>query len=143
MQRWDHLEYLFSGWAVSTRARDMLAEGGTGLLVDLCGRDRDKLDTPVVIEAWQRGDATASRLMDDVIDTLARGLCNVVAMLNPDTIVIGGGMAQAGEPFFRAVGEAVLRHVFAPFADNFTIKPAKLGESAVPVGALLLAARAV
>jgi len=124
--RWDHVEYFCSGWAVSKRAAQM------------SGR-REPPDAARILEAWQNGDRQATGLMEDVIETLARGLCNVVAMLNPDVIVIGGGMALAGAPLFDAIREAVAQHVFQPFADNFTIEPAGLGEMAVPVGALLLA----
>lgn len=67
-------------------------------------------------------------------------LANVVTLLNPDIVVVGGGVSLAGEKFFRLLRETVRRYVFAPFRRNFTIVPAGLGETVVVVGAALLAA---
>ena len=68
-------------------------------------------------------------------------LANVITLLNPDIVVVGGGVANAGERFLRPVRAQVARFVFPPFRRNFRIVPAALGESVVVVGAALLAAR--
>ncbi|MAE64577.1 MAG: hypothetical protein CMJ18_09945 [Phycisphaeraceae bacterium] len=138
-RRWDHVEYLCSGWAIGRRAAGMAAGETSGILHDLCEADTQRIDAPMVLEAWRRGDPCATTLMDDVLDALCHALCNVVSMLNPDVIVIGGGLAQAGDLFLDAVRGVVDREVFVPFKDNFRIVPAALGEKAVPVGALILA----
>ncbi len=140
--RWERVEHLCSGWAIQRRARDGLADHPTGPLFDLCDGQPDRIDAALVARAWQQGDPTATRLMDDVIDSLSHALCTVIALLNPDIIVIGGGVALIGPPLFDALTRAVHQHVFEPFADNFTIAPATLAETAVPAGALLLAANA-
>jgi glucokinase len=67
-------------------------------------------------------------------------LANAITLLNPDIVVIGGGVAQAGDRFFRPVRAQVARLVFQPFRMNFRIVPAALGETVVVVGAALLAA---
>ena len=139
LRRWDRLELLCSGWSIGQRARDMVEADRSTLLVKLCQGHIERLDASGVAKAWQADDPTATRLMDDVIDSFSRAICNVVALLNPQIIVVGGGVAQMGDPFFGALRKAVHSRVFAPFAENFMIKPAELGEMAVPVGALLLA----
>jgi glucokinase len=68
-------------------------------------------------------------------------LANVITLLNPDTVVVGGGVSLAGERFFRPLRATVRRFVFAPFRHNFKIVPAGLGETVVVVGAALLATR--
>ena len=68
-------------------------------------------------------------------------LANAITLLNPDIVVIGGGVALAGDRFFRPVRAQVARLVFQPFRMNFSIVPAALGEAVVVVGAALLAAR--
>jgi len=141
LERWDRVECLCSGWAIGRRAKAM-AEGPQGRdFIASCGGEMKSIDARTVAEAWQRGDPTAARLMEDVIDSLSRSLCNVIALLNPEVIVIGGGVALTGPPLFEALDTAVRRHVFAPFAENFKVVPAVLGESAVPVGAMLMAGR--
>jgi glucokinase len=68
-------------------------------------------------------------------------LANAITLLNPDIVVIGGGVARAGERFFRAVRAQVARLVFQPFRMKARIVPAALGETVVVVGAALLATR--
>jgi glucokinase len=68
-------------------------------------------------------------------------LANAITLLNPDIVVIGGGVSLAGDRFLRPVREQVARLVFHPFRPNFRIVRAALGEAVVVVGAALLAAR--
>ncbi len=67
-------------------------------------------------------------------------LANVVSLLNPDIVVVGGGVSLAGERFFKPLRATVRQLVFAPFRGNFRIVPEGLGEAVVVVGAVLLAA---
>ena len=140
--QWGRVEHLCSGWAIQRRAREMTAGSG-GVLAERCNGDLDRIDAALVGRAWQDGDPVATRLMEDVIDALGHALCTIVALLNPDIIVIGGGVALLGPPLFDALDHTVRQHVFEPFADNFHLTPAALGELAVPVGALLLAGETV
>ena len=68
-------------------------------------------------------------------------VANAIALLNPDIVIVGGGVATAGEKFFRPLRATVSRHVFRPFRNNYRLVPPKLGQSVVVVGAALLAAR--
>jgi glucokinase len=68
-------------------------------------------------------------------------LANAITLLNPDIVVVGGGVANAGERFLRPVRAQVRRLVFQPYLGNFRIVRAALGDSGVVVGAALLAAR--
>ncbi|HVM63127.1 MAG TPA: ROK family protein [Verrucomicrobiae bacterium] len=67
-------------------------------------------------------------------------LANAITLLNPDIVVIGGGVARAGERFLRPVRATAKRFVFGPFRRNFQIVPAALGETVVVVGTAMLAA---
>jgi glucokinase len=68
-------------------------------------------------------------------------LANAITLLNPDIVVIGGGVARAGERFFQPLRAQVAHLVFQPFRMNVRIVPAALGETVVVVGAALWAAR--
>ena len=72
---------------------------------------------------------------------LGVAIANAIALLNPDIVIVGGGVSLAGAKFFRPLRATVRRLVFDPFRRNFTIVPAALGESVVVVGAALLARR--
>jgi glucokinase len=98
---------------------------------------------------WRTVETLASGLsIEHGKTTLARSaryygaaLANAITLLNPDVVVIGGGVSLAGEKFLRPVREQVARLVFHPFRANFRIVPAALGETVVVVGAALLAGR--
>lgn len=70
---------------------------------------------------------------------LGVAIANAIAIINPDIVIVGGGVSLAGERFFRPLRTTVRRLVFAPFRRNFRIVPAALGESVVVIGAALLA----
>ena len=96
----------------------------------------EELASGLAIERGQSTVTQSARVMGVAV-------ANVIALLNPDVVVIGGGVAQAGEKFFRPLRATVRRLAFAPFRGNYRIVPAAVGESVVVVGAALLAAELV
>lgn len=68
-------------------------------------------------------------------------IANAITLLNPDVVVIGGGVSLAGAKFWRPLRQTVRQRVFPPFRNNFKLVPAALGETVVVAGAALLAAR--
>jgi len=87
--------------------------------------------------AIERGVSTVAQ----AAQRLGVGIANAIALLNPEIVVVGGGVSLAGDRFFRPLRQTVERLVFPPFRRNFRIVPAALGQSVVVVGAALLAAR--
>ncbi len=88
---------------------------------------------------------TAEELMKDpafvqsyVVD-LARGLKACTMLLNPERIVIGGGISKAGEALFRPLREELRRQVTAWSRARIDVVPAALGDDSVLFGALALA----
>ena len=96
----------------------------------------EELAAGLAIERGRSTVAKSARVMGVAV-------ANVIALLNPNVIVIGGGVAKAGPKFFRPLRATVHRLVFAPYRQNYRIIPAQLGESVVVVGATLLAAELV
>ncbi|MFG2574688.1 ROK family protein [Streptomyces sp. NPDC048481] len=82
-------------------------------------------------------DPEAVRVWQHAVDALADGLITAVTLLDPRTLVIGGGLAEAGETLFTPLREAVRRRV--TFQTLPRIVPAALGDSAGCLGAALLA----
>jgi glucokinase len=93
--------------------------------------------------AARRQDRLALAILDEAWNCLAEALCQVIALVSPRRIVIGGGVALMGEEvLFGPLREKVAHKVFKPFADGYDIVPAALGEEVVVHGALALAAKA-
>jgi glucokinase len=72
------------------------------------------------------GDPDAARFLDETGEMLGAWLGSVVSLLDPDVIVIGGGVSRIGEPLFRKLRETVPRRTINPFAAATPIVPAAL-----------------
>ncbi|MGA5118854.1 ROK family protein [Streptomyces pseudogriseolus] len=83
------------------------------------------------------GDERAVRVWQDAVDALADGLVTALTLLDPRTLIIGGGLAEAGETLFTPLREAVRRRV--TFQKLPSLVPAALGDTAGCLGAGLLA----
>ncbi|MGW0184442.1 ROK family protein [Streptomyces sp. NPDC003362] len=88
-------------------------------------------------KAVMSGDPNAVRVWQDAVDALADGLVTALTLLDPRTIVIGGGLAEAGETLFTPLRDAVRQRV--TFQKLPSIVPAALGDTAGCLGAGLLA----
>jgi glucokinase len=88
-------------------------------------------------KAVESGDPAAVRVWRDAVDGLAAGLVTALTLLDPRTLIIGGGLAEAGETLFGPLRAAVEERV--TFQKLPTIVPAALGDTAGCLGAGLLA----
>ncbi|CAL9534617.1 Glucokinase [Streptomyces sp. enrichment culture] len=88
-------------------------------------------------KAVMSGDPNAVRVWQDAVDALADGLVTALTLLDPRTIVIGGGLAEAGETLFTPLRDAVRQRV--TFQKLPSVVPAALGDTAGCLGAGLLA----
>ncbi|MBT2413736.1 ROK family protein [Streptomyces sp. ISL-12] len=88
-------------------------------------------------EAVASGDVRAARVWQEAVDALADGLVTALTLLDPRTLIIGGGLAEAGETLFTPLREAVARRI--TFQTQPSIVPAALGDTAGCLGAGLLA----
>ncbi|UYQ62920.1 ROK family protein [Streptomyces peucetius] len=94
----------------------------------------DAADCAKAVEA---GDKTATTVWQEAVDALADGLVMALTLLDPRTLIIGGGLAEAGETLFTPLRAAVAERV--TFQKLPTIVPAALGDTAGCLGAGLLA----
>jgi glucokinase len=83
------------------------------------------------------GDPNAVRVWREAVAALADGLVTALTLLDPRTLIIGGGLAEAGETLFTPLRDAVRRRV--TFQKLPEIVPAALGDTAGCLGAGLLA----
>ncbi|WP_128802259.1 MULTISPECIES: ROK family protein [unclassified Streptomyces] len=88
-------------------------------------------------KAVASGDPNAVRVWQEAVDALADGLVTALTLLDPRTLIIGGGLAEAGETLFTPLRDAVRRRV--TFQKLPQIVPAALGDTAGCLGAGLLA----
>jgi glucokinase len=131
-----------SGWAVDAKVREAIRHNPEGTLARLAAEGRGG-EARFLVPAIELGDATAAGVLRETAEDLAFGLSHVVHLCHPAVIVLGGGLALAGERFRGAVAEALRGFVMEAFAPGPEVRLARLQEDAVPTGALVLAVRNV
>lgn len=92
-----------------------------------------------VAAAARRGDPAARRAVDDTVEWLAMGVANLISALNPQVVVLGGGLMQASDLFLDPVRRAVRRWAQPRAVDQCRIELTALGEDAALFGAARLA----
>ena len=98
----------------------------------------EELSPYIVAQAALQGDAVAKRIYTKMGEIIGFGLSSVVNLLNPERIIIGGGVADAGEILLNPIRETILKRAMPIQAKSVEIVPAQLGNTAGVIGASLL-----
>lgn len=138
------IEQTVSGWAVDQQIRTLLpqlpADSALKTLVqNAYAAGETSGEARFLHPAYEASDPVARMLIEQIGSVLALGLSHVVHLFHPDAIVLGGGLSLIGEPLRAAVRQALPRFIMPAFQPAPLLLLAKLGEDAVPAGALLLA----
>lgn len=129
------LETVASATGVVRLARTMTEEyAGDSSLKDSIDNGYS-VDAKTVFDAAREGDDFAIRVVNKVCAYLALASGNIANMLNPSTIVIGGGVSRAGEFLADKIRERFVTYAFPPIYKNTKIKIAELGNDAGVIGA--------
>jgi predicted NBD/HSP70 family sugar kinase len=132
-------EHAAGGSAYARHGRRAAATRGGRRLLELAGDDPDAIDAEIVFAAAAEGNVAASRILDTLVRRLARGIAAAAIVVDPRTVIVGGGLSGAGE--------MLLRPLERELADLVPIPPqvvlSGLGEEAVALGAVRLAVQTV
>jgi glucokinase len=132
------LEAYTSGVNIALRVREELAAGARSAVAELVGGDLSRVTATVVDEAYGRGDAYARELWEEVGALLGGALANLVTLLNPARVILGGGVIL-GCPGLEALVRRVFEEeVSRSAAVGVTLERAHLGDDAGVIGAALL-----
>ncbi len=132
------LETYCSATAVAREAIDRLTVNKNNKVWELCGQDITKVEAKHVFDAAKEGDAFAQDIVNYVVKYLALGIGNVLNIINPDIVVIGGGVALAGDILFNPLKEEIAKTALGVCVEEVEIVPAALGNDAGVVGAAAL-----
>ena len=127
-----------SATAIIREARKAIVEYPESSMLAACGGDPEKINAKIVIDAARAGDETAKTVFDGYVHALAVGIINIINMLDPEVIVLGGGVSAAGDFLLDAVREAVKPMVFFKTMPYARIELAQLGNDAGIIGAAML-----
>jgi len=124
-------------------ARDAITAGETSMIAKLAGGDPGAVTREHVIEAAGKNDTLALRLVSEAGSRLGVKISYVVNFLNPEVVVIGGGMERSGDALLDAARGAVRKFAFEEPASAVKVVPSLLGEDGIVLGAAALSAREV
>lgn len=105
---------------------------------ELIEGDLSKVEAKHVFDAAKEGDAFALDIVDYIVKYLAIGIGNLINVLNPEIIVIGGGVALAGDILFKPLNEEIKKTALRVSLEGIQIVPAALGNDSGVVGAAAL-----
>jgi glucokinase len=129
------IEAYASGPAIAARAVEGLEAGATSRLAEYVKGDLSAIDAQVVYRASRDGDEFAQEVVRDTARYLGATVATVVNMLNPEVVVICGGVTLAGEQLFAPLREEVRRRAFKPAVAGCRIVPGALPGTAGVYGA--------
>lgn len=129
------LEAYASGPAIAARAVEGVESGSRSLLAELVDGELDRISAETVYEAIVAGDAYAAEVMRETARFLGTGIANLVNILNPEMVVICGGVTRAGDHLMEPLENEVRRRAFREAADACRIVTGELGDMAGVIGA--------
>lgn len=139
----ERLENLCSGWAIERRLRSSQQIPASSALMELCHGDRQLIDCRMLHQAALAGDDFALQEIERVGWTIGIALSNVLSLINPQRIAVGGGVSNMGEVLFEPIRRSVKAHEFISSVGHYEVVPCELKESIVLVGAILLASQSI
>ena len=119
-----------SGNSVARKARERLEKGRPSAMLARTGGVIGAVTAEVVAAAARRGDPLALEVVADAVTYLAMGIANIVSILNPEVVVVGGGLFQAADLFLEPVRREFKRWAQPLAARSVRIEPSALGEEA-------------
>lgn len=124
-----------SGPSIVAEAKEYIKGGKSSKFKELA---TEELSPYIVAQAALQGDVVAKRIFTKMGEIIGLGLTSVINLLNPEKVIIGGGVADAGDILFNPIRETVSKRAMPIQGSNVQIVPAELGNTAGVIGASLL-----
>jgi glucokinase-like ROK family protein len=131
------LEALAGGGAIARQARELVQQGQRTHLAKLASPE--KLTARDVAEAAAQGDHLAQQLLAQAGEYIGIALANVVNVLNPGVVIIGGGVALAGDLLLEPVRAQVRKRSLQAGGRAAQVMSASLGQRSMALGAVATA----
>ena len=124
-------EWLVGGAAYERAAQTLFSSGRGTDLLSLAGGDPAKVDARLIYRAAESGDSEAFSIVDQILDYTAAGVASVSSVLDPELVILGGGISQAGTWMLDLLGRKL--ETLTPIHPRILLT--RLGDDAVLIGA--------
>lgn len=128
-----------SGTAMQRRTLEAMARGEATMLTEMIHGDESKMRVELIAEAAAKGDALAQRIIAETGEYLGAGCANLVNILNPERIILGGGVIRGIPELVDMVNDVVQRRALKDAAEAVDIVKARFGREAGVIGGAVLA----
>jgi glucokinase len=132
------LEAYCNSSAIISRLTAKLSNGLTPVFKEVLEGSVGNLSIKKLFAAAKKNDEVALSVIRETAEYLSIGIANIVNLLNPEIVVLGGGVADGGAGFVEAVAGEVRKRALSPSGENVRITKATLGNDAGFIGAGLL-----
>ena len=133
------LESCCSGWALNNKLKHYIESHQESALAKYSEGDSGNA-SKYLLKAIQNGDTHADIIFQEMIDNLAYGLSHLIHLVNPEVIIIGGGLSLIGEYLKESLKQSLPNYLMEPMKNKLPdVRMAELGELVVPLGAISLA----
>lgn len=127
-----------SASALIEQTKEAVKSDPNSKMNDIIEGNIEKVDARTAFDARKLGDDTADKIVRQYIEYLADGVMNIVNMLFPEVIVIGGGVGNEGENLFEPLRKALYKRAYTHDVKAPLIRGARMGNKAGIVGAAML-----
>ena len=131
------LEAFASGPSIVAMAQEYLKSGKSTKFREMAGVDGE-ITPYIVAKAAEAGDPVAKRIFEKTGYYIGMGLVSVINLLNPEKVIIGGGVAEAGDLLLEPIRKTIKERAMVIAGSSVEIVPAELGNSAGVIGASML-----
>lgn len=127
-----------SATGLITSTKEAMTNDRESLLWNLCNGTLENVTGKTAFDGKALGDKTAQNVVDEYIYYLASGITNIVNLLEPEVICIGGGISAQGDKLIIPLRKMVRKEQYSHLTDTTKIVRASLGNDAGLIGAALL-----
>jgi glucokinase len=127
--------------AIVRRAVTKMQQGRQTAIAETVEYRLGSITPALIARCAEQGDAVAVEVLSGTGYYLGIGIANLIQLYNPEAIIVGGGIAQAGRMLFEPILRTVRSRALMVPASSCRILPAQLGDDAGIIGASVLAAR--
>jgi len=123
------------------RALQLLKEGEESVMREMLDNNVDNVNIDIVLKAARQRDALAIRIIEEAGHNLGRKLAFLINLLNPEVVVVGGGIEECGALLLDAVKGAVKEWAIEEAANVVKIIPSAFGENSIALGVVGIVVR--
>lgn len=130
------LETVASGMALARMAKDGIEAGGSSILNRFSSREIEKLQPQTIIDAANKGDQFAIKILSEVGVNLGKGIAILIQLYNPELIILDGKFAEAKQFITVPIQQSINTYCMAQLREKTTISLSTLGEDSVLLGSV-------